>query len=130
MALGTIASDTIQDGAGNSISTTTIINGSAKAWVQYCPNPNAIAGSFNVSSVTYISAGGAEVNFTTAMPNTNYAATIAVTSDGALSTCYFNGTKTQAFYTTKVCIATAYSTGASTWAGSNPTAVCVSVFSS
>jgi hypothetical protein len=32
---GTIVSDTIQDGAGASTSTTNVINGSAKAWVNY-----------------------------------------------------------------------------------------------
>lgn len=126
---GTLTISTLSDGT-NSTSSTNCIQGSAKAWVNYCPNPNSIASSFNVSSVTFIGNGSAEVNFTTAMPNTNYAATIAVTSDGALSACYFNGTKTQAFLTTKIGIATAYSTGPSTWAGGNPTAVCVSVFSS
>ena len=110
--------------------TQTTAQGSARAWVNYCPNPTAIASSFNVSSITYIGAGSAEVNFTTAMPNANYAATIAVASDGQLSVCYFNGSLTQAFYTTKVCVATAYNTGGSSWAGSNPTAVCVAVFSS
>ena len=70
---GTIVSDTIQNGAGSTVPTTTVINGSAKAWVQWGVT-GTIASSFNVSSVTRNSAGQFTVNFTTAFPNTNYSA--------------------------------------------------------
>jgi len=48
------------------------MTGIAKAWVQYNGKTQTIAGSFNVSSVTYTSTGFFTVNFTTAMPNANY----------------------------------------------------------
>ena len=72
MALGTIASDTLQDGAGNSTATINAIKGSAKAWCEYDTTNQAIKASYNVSSVTYNSTADWTVNFTTAMPSANY----------------------------------------------------------
>jgi hypothetical protein len=72
---GTFVSDTIQNGAGASVPTTTVINGSAKAWCNfdgYTGSTATIKGSFNVSSVTYNAAGDYTLNFTTALANTNY----------------------------------------------------------
>ena len=46
----------------------------AKAWVNF-NSSGGINGSFNVSSVTRTSTGNFEVNFSSAMPNANYAAT-------------------------------------------------------
>lgn len=72
---GTIVSDTIQDGTGNSTATTNAIKGSAKAWVVWY-NPSGttvtINNSYNVSSVTANSAGDFTVNMTNAMLNSNY----------------------------------------------------------
>jgi small ligand-binding sensory domain FIST len=51
------------------------MTGIAKAWVNYNGVTQTIRGSFNVSSVTYSSTGRYIVNFTTAMPNTNYCGT-------------------------------------------------------
>ena len=58
---------------------TTITSGysGAKAWVN-CSGAT-INGSFNVSSITYPTTGRFQINFTTAMPNANY----AVVSSGA-----------------------------------------------
>ena len=44
----------------------------AKAWVTFTGFTGAILSSFNVSSVTRVSAGVYTVNFTSAMPNANY----------------------------------------------------------
>jgi hypothetical protein len=44
----------------------------AKAWVTFTGTTGAILSSFNVSSVTRVSAGVYTVNFTSAMPNANY----------------------------------------------------------
>jgi hypothetical protein len=46
----------------------------AKAWVSF-NSSGGINSSFNVSSVTRTSTGNFEVNFSSAMPNSNYAAT-------------------------------------------------------
>ena len=126
---GTIVSDTVQDGTGNSTSTTTVIKGSAKAWVQYAGGTTTIYGSFNVSSVTVLGTGSSQINFTTAMPNTNYAVHGSVAGDGVVSQVYLNGGKSTTITTGYTQLATAYWTG-STFSGSNPTAVSVTVFSS
>jgi hypothetical protein len=68
---GTLVITTLSDGT-NSTSSTNCIQGSAKAWVNYNGVAQTVTGSFNVSSVTYNAAGDYTVNFTTAMPNTNY----------------------------------------------------------
>ena len=51
---GTIVSDTLQDGAGNSTATTNAIKGSAKVWINFNGNSGgtAINASYNVSSLT------------------------------------------------------------------------------
>jgi hypothetical protein len=51
----------------------TVVNGSAKAWVNFNGTGTvAIRASFNVTSITDNGAGDYTVNFTTAMPDTNY----------------------------------------------------------
>jgi len=71
---GTIVSDTIQNGAGTSTSTTNVISGCAKAWVNFNGQASgAIRASYNVSSITYNSAGDFTINFTTAFADANYA---------------------------------------------------------
>lgn len=70
---GTFVSDTIQDGAGNTVPTTTAIKGSARAWVQFNGQGTvAIRNSFNVASITDHGTGNYTINFTTSMPNANY----------------------------------------------------------
>jgi hypothetical protein len=74
---GTIVSDTIQNGAGATVPTTTVISGSARAWVNFdggrVNTAATVYSSFNVSSVVRTAAGTYTINFTTAMPNANYA---------------------------------------------------------
>jgi hypothetical protein len=82
---GTLTISTLSDGT-NSTSSTNPIKGSAKAWVAYNGITQTILGSFNVSSVTYISAGNYTVNMTTAMANANYAVALGayvVTTNGS-----------------------------------------------
>ena len=73
---GTIVSDTIQNGAGTSTSTSNVIAGCAKAWCNYNALTATIRSSFNVSSITVIGTGQYVFNFTTAMPNANYSANV------------------------------------------------------
>ena len=86
---GTIVSDTVQDGTGNSTPTTTVLKGSCKAWVQFgggvTYTAGAIQDSFNVSSVTVNGTGDYTINFTTAMTNANYAANLSVSPYGGQS---------------------------------------------
>jgi hypothetical protein len=58
------------------------MSGIAKAWVNFNGTGTvAIRGSFNVSSITDNGTGNYQVNFTTAMPDANYA-TVALISLG------------------------------------------------
>jgi hypothetical protein len=53
-----------------------------RAWVNFDGSNGAIRASGNVSSVTYNGTGQSTVNFTTAMPNTNYSAVCSGHSSG------------------------------------------------
>ena len=83
---GTLTISTLSDGT-NSTSSTNCIQGSAKAWVTFTGiTPSCvIQASYNVSSVTYLSTGNYQVNFTNAMTDANYAVSgAASTNTGAL----------------------------------------------
>ena len=70
---GKITVSTINDSSGV-LATQNGMTGIAKAWVNYKGTATVgIRDSFNVSSVTYNGAGDYTVNFTTALPNANYA---------------------------------------------------------
>jgi hypothetical protein len=59
------------------------MTGIAKAWVNFNGTGTvAINGSFNVSSITDNGTGDYTVNFTTAMPNANYAAVVTAEYPG------------------------------------------------
>jgi len=80
---GTFVSDTIQNGAGATVPTTTVINGSAKAWVNFNGTGGTIRASYNVSSITVSSAGQYTVNFTNAFSDTNYSAIVSAGTGGS-----------------------------------------------
>jgi hypothetical protein len=109
------------------------MTGIAKAWVFFngAATP-VINGSFNVSSVTYNSTGNYTINYTTAMPNSNYSVLGMSQTKQSVNGCYMSifsnsgGTVTQ-YNTTGVCVATAEST---TGASINMAYNSVAVFSS
>jgi hypothetical protein len=70
---GTLTISTLSDGT-NSTSSTNCIQGSAKAWVNFdgTPSTPTIRAAYNVSSVTKISTGQYNVNFTSSFADTNY----------------------------------------------------------
>jgi len=71
---GKVKTTTIADELDTeSTAVTNVINGSAKAWVNFSGTGTvAIRGSFNVDSITDNGTGNYTVNFTTAMPDANY----------------------------------------------------------
>ena len=91
---GTIVSDTVQNGAGNSCTTTQTIFGSAKAWINiYAGSTPSIRASYNVSSITRTGTGQFSFSFTTAMPNVNYVVVAMPASDFAAARfSYIDGT--------------------------------------
>ena len=83
--MSTIIATTLSNGSV-SVPTATVVNGSAKAWVNFNgTGAVAIRDSFNTSSITDNGTGDYTVNFTTAMPDVNYAVGLAA-SDIAYGT--------------------------------------------
>lgn len=74
--MSTLKLDTIASRDGTeSTDVTNVINGSAKAWVNFDGTGTvAIRDSFNVSSISDIGTGDYIINFANAMPDVNYAA--------------------------------------------------------
>ena len=67
--------NTLKDAAGNnSIATSFVANGSAKAWVNFNGTGTvAIRDSFSVSSISDVGTGNYDINLASAMANANYA---------------------------------------------------------
>jgi hypothetical protein len=80
--MSTLKLDTIASRDGTeSTDVTNVINGSAKAWVNFNGTGTvAIRDSFNVSSITDNSTGNYTVTFTNALSNANYSAIISIAS--------------------------------------------------
>jgi hypothetical protein len=73
---GRIVVSTLNDDTGI-LATQNGMTGIAKAWVNFNGTGTvAIRGAFNVSSITDNGTGDYTVNFTTVMPNTNYATNV------------------------------------------------------
>jgi len=74
---GTLVITTLSDGT-SSTSATDIVNGSAKAWVNFNGTGTvAIRASYTVSSITDNGTGDYTVNFTNAFADTNYVALVS-----------------------------------------------------
>jgi hypothetical protein len=86
---GTIVSDTLQDGAGNSTTTTNAIKGSAKVWANFSgatSSPLTVNGSYNVGSITRSALGSYTVNFSYAVTGTYAVAISGASALGASTT--------------------------------------------
>ena len=84
MANGKIKADQIEHSTAGSLDTQYVVNGSAKAWVKF-DSDYVADDSLNVSSVTDISAGTGDINYSSSMANANTAvcANALVTSTAA-----------------------------------------------
>jgi hypothetical protein len=74
----TITANTMVDATGNTIPASTLVQGSAKAWVSYNASTTTIRSSFNCSSVTRSSATNYIFNAVNAFVDTNYATVCTV----------------------------------------------------
>lgn len=83
--MSTLRLTTISNQTGSSsVPSDTVINGSAKAWVNFNGSGTvAIRASFNVSSITDNGVGDYTVNFTVAFADTNYAVVGGVSQNTA-----------------------------------------------
>lgn len=123
--MSTIKATTLSNLAGSkTVPTDTVVDGSAKAWVNFNGTGTvAIRRAFNVSSITDNGTGEYTVNFTSAMADANYAATGTARQSGVVSmlTTSFDVTGT----TSALRIATFNASGGSF----DPTYVSVAIFS-
>ena len=88
MANGTIAFDTLSTsgqitGTAKSVDTDYVVNGSAKAWLQFNGSTQVETGSFNISGVADGGDGDFDVTYTNNMSALNYA---VVSAGGELNT--------------------------------------------
>ena len=74
----TITANTMVDATGNTIPASTLVQGSAKAWVSYNASTTTIRSSFNCSSVTRNSASNYTFNVVNAFADVNYATVCTV----------------------------------------------------
>ena len=124
---GTLVANTINTDTGL-FSTNNAYLGIAKAWVQLnnTVTNGTIAGSFNVSSVTFNANGDYTINFTTAMPNANYCAVGSNSLSGGNSYNYLSmfcsSSANQAPTTTNFRVASS--------ANLNSIYMCIAVYSS
>jgi len=105
---------TIANNAGTeSVDTTYVINGSAKAWSNYNQVTPAVTGSFNIASVTDVSHGKHTVNFTSSMADTTYAVATYVRrdNDGDSSAAYLGSNSTDSKTTSAMKFKTNYLDG-------------------
>jgi hypothetical protein len=70
--MSTLVAQTISNGTV-STSSANVIQGSAKAWVNFDGSSGSINASYNVSSVTRNTTGSYTLNFTNALSNSSYA---------------------------------------------------------
>jgi hypothetical protein len=75
--MSTLVAQTISNGTV-STSSENVIQGSAKAWVNFVGSSGTRNASYNVSSVTRTTTGSYTINFTNALPDANYAVTAMV----------------------------------------------------
>jgi len=79
---GRLVLSTLNDDTGV-LATQNGMTGIPKAWVNFNGTGTpAIRGSFNVSSITRVGTGTYQVNFTTAMSNSNYSVPVGGSRDG------------------------------------------------
>jgi len=99
---GQLTIDTLKASSGV-LATQNGMTGIAKAWVNFNGTGTvAIVGSFNVSSITDNGTGDYTVNFTTAMPNANYAVVTTTQADSVGDSRFIAPLKYNARTTTSV----------------------------
>jgi hypothetical protein len=94
---GSLTLSTLKDDTGV-LAVQNGMSGIAKAWVRFAGSNGSVFGAFNVSSVTRNGTGSYTINFTTAMPDTNYSVVATPkritgnNNNGILASVTYNGT--------------------------------------
>ena len=80
---GKIIADTIETGAGADISTSYVVNGSAKAWIVYDQSANTVRNSLNTSSIADTATGDFLRNHTSSFSDAYYTNTTGGSFNGS-----------------------------------------------
>jgi len=72
MALGKIKADTLENSTAGSLDTSYVVNGSAKAWVNFNQDGPAVDNSLNVSSITDVGTGIFDPQWANSFSNADY----------------------------------------------------------
>lgn len=119
--MSTLRTTTISNIAGTvSIPVTTVVNGTAKAWIAFSAVTGTIFASFNVSSLTYLGSAQWEITLTTGI-STAYGSVVV---GGDRHDLIKNGHMVNST-TARVA---AYQPGGSGYTGADPTYFSVAVF--
>ena len=86
---GTIIADTLTHSTAGSVTTDYVVNGSAKAWINYNQRAPSVRDSFNLSSATDVSAGIATMNWSNSFSNATYSPNVM--GDGDATSHYSSG---------------------------------------
>jgi len=90
--------NTLKDASGNnSIATSFVAGGSAKAWFDKSADGTSLLDSFNISSLDDDGTGDYGLHYTSNLSSTNYAISLGVddnTSNGNINSDVSNGTRT------------------------------------
>ena len=70
---GKIVADTLEHSTAGSVDTQYVVNGSAKAWVNFDQSDNGVDGSLNASSVADNGVGDITLNFTNSFSGDTFA---------------------------------------------------------
>tara|TARA_R110000782_G_scaffold356_1_gene974 strand:+ start:340 stop:729 length:390 start_codon:yes stop_codon:yes gene_type:complete len=129
--MSTIKTTTLSTQGGSTVPVDTVVNGTAKAWVNFDGTGTvSIRRAFNVSSITDIGVGYYQINLTTALTDTDFSV-VPTCSNGSW---YSNSAEPLSSYAVTTTSARIYcwtrgvsATGSST--GGDMPMVCVSIFS-
>jgi hypothetical protein len=83
--MSTLVAQTISNGSV-STSSANVIQGSAKAWVNFNGSGGTIRSSYNVSSITVNGTGDYRINYTNAFANANYSFVGCCSGNGGTNT--------------------------------------------
>jgi len=87
-SFGTLKADTLTHSTAGSLATNYVVNGSAKAWIDFTSASSFTTnGSFNISSLSDSGAGYGAFTFTASMADANYAQ--STTGDNTAYHSYF-----------------------------------------
>ena len=122
--MSTAKFNTLQNAAGSiSVPVDTVVNGSAKAWVNFNGTGTvAIRAAFNVSSITDNGVGDYTVNFTSAMVDASYSWSVNGYRSGGSTFMAFAVENTAATSSLRI------NTVTNTFAGGDYSAVTLSIF--